>query len=242
LSFENAFTKDFVELENKVENLEEENVLQQQNGIDMFNGSTYQDEKDALKTEIDATVQLHEGFIQTFETGYMSKIHQFINDFAEYDYQNKNILTAVGAKIAKVQYVLSGFKNVDALVAHVYDALSVTDIMTKLDGLKATAINNLALKIDPVIALKLKLYPTASNISGNLSGQKATTIQQYQQAMENYFNTAFNQWFDRAKYIQIRDKIAAFKKTYFTNQSLNCSNVIATSDDTGIALLSQDIS
>jgi hypothetical protein len=93
-----------------------------------------------------------------------------------------------------------------------------------------------------VIALKLKLFKSLPSLSGSLFAQKASVIKQYQLEMDNYLSNAFSQWFDRGKYIKLKEKIAAFKKTYYTNQSLNCSTIIATSDDTGAALLSQDIS
>jgi hypothetical protein len=67
-------------------------------------------------------------------------------------------------------------------------------------------------------------------------------LNQYKLDMDEYFNKAFQKRYDRAKYIALKNKIADFTQKYFSNQRLNCTNVISSNDDANILTLIQDIS
>ncbi|MEI8091716.1 MAG: hypothetical protein WCG98_05880 [bacterium] len=138
-------------------------------------------------------------------------------------------------------FIASGYAAVQDKVANIYQAMGISDLMDKVTVLKANAIATLSAQLDPVIALKLKVFKLLPTLSGELSVQKQATLKQYMLDMDEYFAKAFQQRYDRAAYTKLADTYTKFQTTYYNNQRFNCSNVIGASDDTGMALLSQQI-
>jgi len=70
------------------------------------------------------------------------------------------------------------------------------------------------------------------NFINELSGQKTYVVNEYQNDFQEYLNNSFQNWYDRAQYLTLKDQVNKFKsKFYITTNQLNCSNILATSDE-----------
>ena len=88
-----AFLRDFLQLDSDISTLEEKVNIMAQTNVNLFaSGTNYNTEKARLITAITNTVNLHKGFIQNFETTYMSKIAQFSQDVIDYTRQNSGVV------------------------------------------------------------------------------------------------------------------------------------------------------
>lgn len=241
-SLKTSLNRNFSDLADKIVSIEEKNNLQKQTHVDLFDGSTYEIQKWLLKTEIDTTVATDRTLIQSFTSGYKAKVRSFLVDYIQYGAQNKELVKVLGARIAKITYVTSWFSAVQDKVSTMYQAMGISDVMDKFEILKTKALSALSAQLDPIIAIKMRVYKILPALSGDLLVQKQATINQYRLDMDEYFASAFQKWYDRGAYTKLVESFAKFKTTYYTNQRLNCSTIIGGSnDDTGLALLTIQI-
>jgi hypothetical protein len=114
-----------------------------------------------------------------------------------------------------------------------YDAMGIGDTMDKFASLKTAALAALAKQLDPIIALKVKIFGFIPALSGELAVQKESAIKQYMLDMDEYFASAFQKRYDRSAYTKLVESFTKFQTTYYSNQRLNCTTVIGgASDDT----------
>ena len=243
IALKTSITRDISELDTRVAWLEEKNRLQKENNIDLFEWSSYAIQKSLLKNDIDALIAKDKWFIQAFQSWYSAKIKSFINDYAQYSYQNKDLVKTLATKINKLSFLISGYNAVQEKVATMYQAMGIGDIMDKFASLKNMALNTLSAQLDPIIALKIKIFKLIPALSGELAVQKEAAIKQYMLDMDEYFASVFQRRYDRAAYNKLVESFTKFQTTYYTNQRLNCTNIIGgATDETWLALLSVQIS
>lgn len=242
ITLKTSIARDISELDNRVTGLEEKNRLQKENNVDLFEWSSYAIQKSLLKNDIDTIFAKDRWFIQAFESWYRAKIRSFIIDYAQYSTQNKDLVKTINTKISKLAFILSGYNAIQDKIATMYDAMGIGDTMDKFASLKTAALAALAKQLDPIIALKVKIFKVLPWLSGELAVQKEAAIKQYMLDMDEYFASAFQRRYDRTAYNKLVESFTKFQTTYYTNQRLNCTTVIGgASDDTWLALLSAQI-
>jgi len=113
------------------------------------------------------------------------------------------------------------------------------DVIQKIETAKTAGLANLDTTFQSLIDATIKKYTTLQNLSGGLSQQKAYIINEYQADFTTYLNNTFQGRYDRSQYLALKDQIDAFEAKYYTiNNQLNCTNILAMSDQ-ATALISK---
>jgi hypothetical protein len=236
-----SFSKDFIELENKITALEEKYRLQQEHTLDLFNSSYYDEEKKEIKADIDRIVGLHTGFIKTFESGYKTKILKFVSDYAQYLGQNKDLLQTINAKISKVQYLLNQEAKIESGIAAIYANLQIQDIMNKIPLIQSSLQQVFLSNIDPYITTQVKKFKVLTTLSGELVSLKNATLQQYFTERDAYITKVLSPRYDYAQYQKTRQQLQAIKQQYYSGNMLQCTQILSSSQNTSQEALLTEI-
>lgn len=229
-----AFKQDFVELENQVLALEEKQALQTSDNVNVFDaGTTYESEKARIKDLIDAKVKLHQWFISSFVIGYATKNTDFLTTYVQYVTANASFLKSIQDKIAKVQSVLTAFSWVETTITAINAKVTwLDDLMQKMESSKTKGLVNMDTTLQPLIDATIKKYKNLQNIFSGLSAQKTYVVNQYQTDLNDFINNNFQTRYNRSQYLALKNEVNIFKAKYYTiNNQLNCSNILATSDE-----------
>lgn len=170
----------------------------------------------------------------------MTKIKNFVTLFTQYVAANKDLLKAIADKMTTVQSIFSGFTGLQIQISNLYDVMGVDVALTKLETLKTTALTNLENKIDPFVAVQIRIFKKLTGLSGDSLNQKFVSINQYKLDIDEYFASAFQKLFDYAKYTKLKDQITSLRTSLYVGTRLNCANVIGT-DPATITQIAQDI-
>ncbi len=241
LQLKRSVLQRFADLRSRAYALEEKQKAQQQTTVDLFNGSNYLQERASLYAAITWAVASGMAAIQTYENEHREYIKQFVRDYVIYWAQNKDLIKNLSTRIAKVQYVTSGFRAIEQQLANIYTAMGITDVMQKYEWLKATALASLHAILDPVVATKLRVNKWLTSLSWTLRAQKDAMITAYGVEMDAQIQKTVQKRYNHAKYLSLQQKITDFNKKYFSNQRLQCTSVIANNDDAKILELTQEM-
>ncbi|MFA5748221.1 MAG: peptidoglycan-binding domain-containing protein [Candidatus Absconditabacterales bacterium] len=222
-----ALLKNFVDLENQINSLEEKNHILKDSNINLFDGdSTYETEKIKLQQNIDDIVNIQKGFIINFQTIYQGKIKQFVSDFAQYYLQNKDLIKTIGGKITKIQSIISGFNSLNLQIKNANDTLaSVNDFMEKLNGIKISAKNLLDTQLQSYIQNESKKRPKLTNLTGVLLSQKDFLIGSYVLDFDEQLASSLQNWYDYKSFLSIKKQIDDLKNKYIKSNKFNCSTI-----------------
>jgi len=235
MDIKTSFNKDFVQLENEIASLQEKYRIQQDMGVDMLNGVTYDAAQNQIKADIDKIVSIHTGMVQTFELGYKTKILKFISDYAQYLTQNKDLLQTINAKIVKLQYLISQSTAIQSWLNSIYTNLQISDIMDKVPTVQNALQQVFLANVVPYIDTQVKKFKVATTLSWALLGLKDTTLSQYNQDKDTYLAKIVAPWYNYPQYLKTQQEIQQIKDTYYTAGKLNCTQVLL-----GIPTATQD--
>ncbi|MEI6773749.1 MAG: hypothetical protein WCL18_02790 [bacterium] len=92
-----------------------------------------------------------------------------------------------------------------------------------------------------MIDANIKKYKKLQNLFDGLTKQKAYVLTQYQSDFDEYMSKNFQNRYNHAQYLALKNQINTFKAKFYTGTNqLNCANVLSTSDE-GTALLTKII-
>jgi hypothetical protein len=231
MNIKTSFTKDFIELENRLSSIEEKYRLQQENKLDFFNGSSYQDAKTQLKADIDRITAVHTGFIQGFESGYKTKILKFISDYAQYLGQNKDLLQSINARIVKLQYLLNQESIIDSGINQLYSNLQIDEVMSKVPVLQNSLQQVFLSNITPYIDTQVKKFKALTLLSGALAQIKTNALEQYSKDKDVYLTQILSPWYNYAEYQKIKQQLQTIRATYYPSDVLNCTKILSSVQD-----------
>lgn len=226
-------------MENQVLALEEKKNLQNINNVRIFaSGTDYESEKIKLKDAIDLKVKLHKSFITNFETDYLNKISTFVSIFQQSRSSNQDKIKIIQDKMIKVQNTVNTFAEIDSLVNQINAKVTgLGDLMQNMESIKSKGITSLDKAIQPLINTNIKKYKKLQNILNDLTTQKTYILGQYEMDFNEYLNNNLKNRYDHGQYISLKNEVNGFKAKFYTiaNQ-LNCSNALATSDESAALL------
>jgi hypothetical protein len=228
-----SFQKDFIDLQNQISALEYKNNLQQSDNVNVFDpGTTYESEKAKLKDLIDTKVKLYRDLIKSFETNYTSKNNDFLSTFSQYSTANKDLVQGISDKMAKVQSVLDAFSGVDTMVNAINAKVTgLDDLMQKIDTAKTDGLANLDKTIQLLIDKNVKIYKKLTTLSDELTQQKTFVVGEYQMDLDEYMTDNLQSRYNRTQYLALQNDVNTFKSTFYTtNNQLNCSSILGTTD------------
>lgn len=104
--------------------------------------------------------------------------------------------------------------------------------MQKMESSKTKGLVNMDTTLQPLIDATIKKYKNLQNIFSGLSAQKTYVVNQYQTDLNDFINNNFQTRYNRSQYLALKNEVNIFKAKYYTiNNQLNCSNILATSDE-----------
>ena len=228
-----AFQQDFVDIQNQILSLEDKQSLQTSGGVNVFDsGTTYESEKLKIKNLIDTKVALYQWLLATFATNYAAKNIDFLTTYLQYSAANQTLIQGIQTKMNAIQSVLNAFSWVEDTITAINAKIPwLDDVIQKIETAKTAGLANLDTTFQTLIDATIKKYTTLQNLSGGLSQQKAYIINEYQTDFTTYLNNTFQGRYDRSQYLALKDQIDAFEAKYYTiNNQLNCTNILAMSD------------
>ena len=207
--------------------------LQTSGGVNVFDsGTTYESEKLKIKNLIDTKVALYQWLLATFATNYAAKNIDFLTTYLQYSAANQTLIQGIQTKMNAIQSVLNAFSWVEDTITAINAKIPwLDDVIQKIETAKTAGLANLDTTFQTLIDATIKKYTTLQNLSGGLSQQKAYIINEYQTDFTTYLNNTFQGRYDRSQYLALKDQIDAFEAKYYTiNNQLNCTNILAMSD------------